>query len=138
VARITVKDALKDLPDPRYPSQIPNHMFIKPPKRFQGKIGKLGWGRALDYFRGGNSKEYKQYMRLDRYRLAPTIMGRSRVIHAFDDRIITVREEARLMGYPDYHIFSGNLDKQFNQVGESVPPPLSRAIARYVLEKYLS
>jgi len=137
-SRVTVEKALEDLPDPRYPCNIPNHIYVKPPKRFQGKIGRLGWNKALDYFRGGNLKEYKQFMRLHPFKLAPTIMGRSRFIHPFEDRIITVREEARLMGYPDTHLFYGNLDKQFNQVGESVPPSLARAIAEYILKEYLN
>jgi DNA (cytosine-5)-methyltransferase 1 len=33
------------------------------------------------------------------------------------------------MGYPDNHVFIGGRDEQYNMVGESVPPPLSRAIA---------
>jgi len=134
---VTVEEVLKDLPDPRYPNDIPNHHYIKPPKRFWGKISRLGWNKALEYFRGGNNREYKQYMRLHPHRPAPTIMGKSRFIHPYDDRILTVREEARLMGYPDDHIFHGTIDNQFNQVGESVPPPLSKAIAHYI-RKFLN
>ena len=131
----TVWDAIKDLPDPRYPNEIPNHAYIKPPKRFWNKMGRITWNKALDYFRGGDLREYKQYMRLHPFKPAPTIMGKSRFIHPYDDRILTVREEARIMGYPDNHIFSGGTDQQFNQVGESVPPPLAKAIAEYIYEK---
>jgi len=134
--RITVEEALTGLPDPKYPNNLPNHVYIKLPKRYQRKIYRLRWNQALDYYRGWGFKEYKQYIRLHPNKIAPTIMGRSRFIHPFEDRIITVREEARLMGYPDKYVFYGGIDKQFNQVGESVPPPLSYAIAKFILEKY--
>jgi len=135
-SKITVEEALTGLPDPKYPNNLPNHVYIKPPKRYQGKIYRLRWNKALDYYRGWGFKEYKQYIRLHPNKIAPTIMGRSRFIHPYEDRLITVREEARLMGYPDTHVFYGGIDKQFNQVGESVPPPLSYAIAKFILEKY--
>jgi len=45
-----------------------------------------------------------------------------------------VREQARLMGFPDYHVFLGSRDAQYNMVGEAVPPPLARAIASTLRE----
>jgi len=36
------------------------------------------------------------------------------------------------MGFPDNHIFLGGRDVQFNQVGEAVPVPLARVIAKEV------
>jgi DNA (cytosine-5)-methyltransferase 1 len=41
------------------------------------------------------------------------------------------------MSFPDDHVFLGGKDEQYNQVGEAVPPALSRAIARYLL-RYLT
>ena len=49
-----------------------------------------------------------------------------------------MREQARLMGFPDNHIFLGGRDEQYNQVGEAVPVPLAKAVAisvRLYLEK---
>jgi len=60
-------------------------------------------------------------------------MGSRRFVHPFEDRVLTVREQARLMGFPDDHVFLGTKDSQFNQVGEAVPPPLANAIARYIM-----
>jgi len=133
---VVVEDVLKDLPDPRYPNNIPNHIYIYPPKRFHNKIHRLRWGDSLEYFRGSDYREYKQFIRLHPKKLAPTVMGKSRFIHPYQDRLLTVREQARLMGYPDDYIFYGGIDEQYNQIGESVPPPLSRAIADYILDKY--
>ena len=69
-------------------------------------------------------------------RHAPTVMGSSRFIHPYEDRLLTVREQARLMGFPDYHVFLGGKDAQYDMVGEAVPPPLAKAIAGEVL-RYL-
>jgi DNA (cytosine-5)-methyltransferase 1 len=131
---IVVEEALKDLPDPRYPNGVPNHEYIILPERFRNRISRIRWGQSLDYFLGGNKREYKQYIRLHPRKLAPIVMGKSRFIHPYEDRLITVREQARLMGYPDNHIFKGGISEQYNQVGESVPPPLSRAIAKVIKE----
>ncbi|MCC6062763.1 MAG: DNA cytosine methyltransferase, partial [Desulfurococcales archaeon] len=89
----------------------------------------------LYIFEGAEGKRFYNYMRLDPYDLAPTIMGSSRFIHPFEDRLLTVREQARLMGFPDHHIFVGGRDEQYNQVGEAVPPPLAKAIASYIISK---
>ena len=133
---ISVGEAIGDLPDPRYPNEIPNHFYIPLPKRFRGKVSRVRWGEALDFYRGGGYREFKQYIRLHPKKLAPTVMGKSRFLHPYEDRLLTVREEARLMGYPDGFIFYGGVDEQYNQVGESVPPTLSYAIAKYIIERY--
>ncbi len=129
---ITVEEALEDLPDPRYPNNIPNHSYIPLPEKFREKVKRLKWGRSLEFFLGRNRREYGQYIRLHPKKIAPTIMGKSRFIHPYQDRLITVREQARLMSYPDNHIFYGVIEEQYNQVGESVPPLLSQVIANYI------
>ena len=55
-----------------------------------------------------------------------------RYIHPYEDRLLTVREHAKLMSYPDDYIFTGHIDSQYNQVGESVPPLISKLIAEEV------
>lgn len=37
------------------------------------------------------------------------------------------------MSYPDDHVFVGNRDEQYNQVGESVPVVFSTTIAREIM-----
>ncbi|MFC1574760.1 DNA (cytosine-5-)-methyltransferase [Gemmatimonadota bacterium] len=48
-------------------------------------------------------------------------------------RTISVREAARLQGFPDAVEFQGNHGDQFRQIGNAVPPPLARAIAENLL-----
>lgn len=51
-------------------------------------------------------------------------------------RRITVREAARLQSFPDYFSFCGTEQKQFNQIGNAVPPILAYKLALAVKESY--
>jgi DNA (cytosine-5)-methyltransferase 1 len=57
-----------------------------------------------------------------------------RPIHPTFPRVITVREAARLHGYPDWFRFSSVNWHGHRQVGNSVPPPIARAAARRLLK----
>jgi len=131
--RITVREAIGDLPPPNH-EYPPNHEPPSVSPRKQKKIGKVQTGKALIYYEGYGGKALPNLIRLDPDDLAPTVLGSSRFIHPYEDRFLTVREQARLMGYPDHHIFLGGRDEQYNMVGESVPVTLSSAIADVVLE----
>lgn len=56
-----------------------------------------------------------------------------RPIHPSENRVITVREAARLHGYPDWFRFHSTNWHGHRQVGNSVPPPLARAAATALL-----
>lgn len=56
-----------------------------------------------------------------------------RPIHPTFSRVITVREAARLHGYPDWFRFHVTKWNGFRQIGNSVPAPLGRAVGRSVL-----
>ncbi len=131
--RIIVKEALKDLPPPGdYP---PNHEPPPPlPYKKLKRISRLKWGSALIYYEGAGGRRLPNLIRLDPNRIAPTVLGSSRFIHPYENRFLTVREQARLMGFPDQFVFYGGRDEQYNQVGEAVPVPLANAIAEYILE----
>lgn len=55
-------------------------------------------------------------------------------IHYSLPRQLTVRESARLQGFPDSWVLMGSKTAQGRQVGNAVPPPLARAIAGAVRE----
>ncbi|HUA30713.1 MAG TPA: DNA cytosine methyltransferase [Streptosporangiaceae bacterium] len=52
--------------------------------------------------------------------------------HPEQDRTITIREAARLQGFPDSFTFHGDRTSQYDQVGNAVPTQLARAIAEEV------
>ncbi|WP_367316736.1 DNA cytosine methyltransferase [Agreia sp. PsM10] len=56
-----------------------------------------------------------------------------RPIHPHENRVVTVREAARLHGYPDWFRFHTTNWHGHRQVGNSVPPPLARAAALALL-----
>jgi DNA (cytosine-5)-methyltransferase 1 len=56
-----------------------------------------------------------------------------RPIHPREPRCITVREAARLHGFPDSFIFSPEHWHGFRQIGNAVPPPLAEAVAKKIL-----
>ncbi len=129
--RITVEEALKDLPPPNR-EWPPNHEPSNVSKKLLRRIYKARWGDALIHYRGSGGKLYPNMIRLHPKRVAPTVLGSSRFIHPYENRLLTVREQARLMSYPDNFVFLGGKDSQYNQVGESVPPKLAEVIARVV------
>ncbi len=128
---LTVADALRGLPEPGAPWP-PNHEAPPVTPKKLKRIARLRWGQAMVLYEGAEGRRLPNLIRLDPRRPAPTVLGSSRFIHPYEDRFLTVREQARLMGFPDNHVFLGGRDEQYNQVGEAVPPPLARAIARVV------
>ena len=49
-------------------------------------------------------------------------------------RTISVREAARLQGFPDGFVFAGTMNPAFRQIGNAVPPLMAAAIAEVMLE----
>lgn len=128
--RITAMEALKGLPEPN--GEVPNHEFVPMSPRRYRKALKLRWGASLVKYEGSGKKLYTNWVKLHPFRPAPPVLGNSRFIHPFETRLLTVREHARLMGFPDDHIFLGGREAQFDMVGEAVPVPLAKAIALFI------
>jgi DNA (cytosine-5)-methyltransferase 1 len=53
-------------------------------------------------------------------------------IHPTQDRTISIREAARLQGFPDRFVFHGSRSSQYEQVGNAVPVQLAEAVGREV------
>ena len=50
-------------------------------------------------------------------------------VHPTQNRTISVREAARLQGFPDHFRFAGgSISKHYEQVGNAVPVPVARAL----------
>ncbi|KAF9332302.1 hypothetical protein BG006_004822 [Podila minutissima] len=65
-------------------------------------------------------------------------MGKQgKVLHPNQLRVLSVRECARVQGFPDSFLFlsdTGNVATMYKQVGNAVPPPLAKALAIKLLE----
>ena len=72
------------------------------------------------------------YLRLNYDQPSGTVVNvrKSMWIHPTLDRAISVREAARLQTFPDSFEFCGTKDKQYQQVGNAVPPIMAKSIAK--------
>ena len=52
--------------------------------------------------------------------------------HPSQNRALTVREGARIHGFPDRFKFSGPLNSQYRQIGNAVPPRLARVFGEHL------
>jgi DNA (cytosine-5)-methyltransferase 1 len=54
------------------------------------------------------------------------------LIHPWEDRLLTVREGARIQSIPDYIRFVGSLNSQQQQISDCVPSILSYVLAKHI------
>ncbi len=83
----------------------------------------------------------KRYGRLARKGLCCTILTKcdphwGSYVHPLQHRTVTVREAARLQSFPDTFRFCNFISKQYEQVGNAVPPLMARRIAQ-ALKRHL-
>ena len=88
---------------------------------------KLGYGEATDVW--GRIDPNKPSNTL-RCRFSNPSTGR--YVHPVENRVISLREGARLQGVPDSWIFIGHSKSIARQIGNGVPIPLARAIAQSI------
>lgn len=94
--------------------------------------------------KGGQTEPISRFYKLNADGLSNTLRAGTdgargaftspRPIHPTLNRCVTVREMARLHGYPDWFRFNETKWHGARQIGNSVPPPLARAVARCVVE----
>jgi len=81
-----------------------------------------------------NSDLNRAMRRLNSNKISPTIVHNNcdHYYHPTENRRITIREMARIQGYPDNYIFCGSKSEQSRQVGNSVPIRLGNVLAKSI------
>ncbi|KAL3626531.1 hypothetical protein CASFOL_030080 [Castilleja foliolosa] len=85
---------------------------------------------AITFVKGTSTKPFG---RLWWDETVPTVVTRAephnqRILHPEQDRVLTVRENARLQGFPDYYKLLGPIKQRYIQVGNAVAVPVGRAL----------
>ncbi len=87
--------------------------------------------------RARRSDHTKRYGRLEHDGISGTILTKcdphwGSFFHYEQNRVISVREAARIQSFPDWFRFTGTQGDQYRQVGNAVPPLLAYAIATHI------
>jgi DNA (cytosine-5)-methyltransferase 1 len=121
-----------------------NHLVTKNAKRILRRYGHVRPGGNWEHIPARLMRNYANRMRCHSgiyHRLredAPSIVignfRKNMLIHPWQDRGLSVREAARLQSFPDSHCFLGSIGFQQQQVGNAVPPLLSKAVFEAVVK----
>lgn len=100
--------------------------------------------RRFSETKGGRTEPISRFYKLSNNGLSNTLRAGTdgargaftspRPIHPEHERCVTVREMARLHGYPDWFRLHETKWHGARQIGNSVPPPLARAVANVLIE----
>jgi DNA (cytosine-5)-methyltransferase 1 len=112
---VSIGEALKNIPEPEDNPEISNHTYSKFKLKFNGYLGNR---------------------KIDPNKPAPTVTARGDnkggvvvLHHPNNHRRMSARELAITQSFPIDFIFEGNRSSVYRQIGNAVPPLMSRAIA---------
>ena len=122
----------------RYANKINYQIFSK---LKQGEDGTSKNVQNIFPYKHRNHIFKDKYFKLDQNKPSKTITAHLRMdclshIHPTQIRTITPREAARIQSFPDDYFFLGSYLKTYMQIGNAVPPIMSKHIAK-VIKKYL-
>ena len=118
---LTVRDALKGLPDPYVPNNVPNHRLRDGGRPYPGHTGSP-FDEPSKALKAG----------------AHGVPGGENMI-AFPDgtfRYFTAREAARIQTFPDDYVFDSPWTEAMRQIGNAVPTRLAEAVGRSILAQF--
>ena len=135
----TVKDTIENLPPlesgQKY-ENIPNHSAMRHTEQMLKKMSYVKDGgdrRDIPSNLRPKTGDVRKYIRYNANRPSVTVTGDMRkIFHYSQNRALTVRELARLQSFDDDFIFEDSVISQQQQVGNSVPPLMAKAIANGV------
>lgn len=90
-----------------------------------GRHPKLKWDGQCPTLRAGTGSDKGSFQAV-------------RPIHPEEPRVITVREAARIQGFPDWFMFHPTIWHSFRMIGNSVSPLIAEPLLRLVLSKISS
>ena len=139
-------------PGDQYPEAFQHAMklFRERVKAFEKKSGKILVEGDEDYERIKKEtvppydpgKFPNKWRKMEGDQPARTLMahlGKDSYSHIHYDsnqaRTISVREAARLQSFPDGFVFQGPMNPAFRQIGNAVPPLMSKALATNIMEQ---
>lgn len=116
----TVRDALRDLPDPRKNTLVPNHKSQPGARAYPGHTGS-----PLD--------EPSKALKAGDH----GVPGGENMLRDLNGhvRYFTIRESARIQTFPDNYVFPGSWTESMRQLGNAVPVELARVVAASVRAK---
>ena len=152
--QLTVRDAIADLPSPPADGtchqSVPNHYR-------EARLSATNLARIRAVPEGGSRLDLPEHLQLDCHRSghrhldtysrlawdspSGTITARfdsftrGRFGHPVEDRSITLREGARLQGFPDKFIFLGNREEGARMIGNAVAPPLAKTFGASLMQQ---
>jgi DNA (cytosine-5)-methyltransferase 1 len=153
--RRTVREAIGDLPSPpmdfsAMPGDALHRRIRLSPKNLErlrlippgGGFEDLPVEMRVDCHKSGAARigHRSVYGRLAPDRPAATITARfdsftrGKFGHPWEERNITLREGARLQGFPDCHEFYGTQEEVAAQIGNAIPPSLAYAFGKALRE----
>jgi DNA (cytosine-5)-methyltransferase 1 len=158
-AYVTVRDAIGNFPPVEHGTEhpdkrkYPNHRAARLSPLNLKRIGHTGvqgrrtWPTELlpnCYANKQNGERYEGhsdcYTRLAWGDPAPGLTTRcisysnGRFGHPEQNRAITVREAARLQGFPNSFVFTGSLNSMARQIGNAVPVPVAKTFGRHFVK----
>ena len=134
-----VFEAISDLPklSSGQSSEIPNHNAMNHTDKMLTKMSFIKDGgnrKQIPSNLQPKTGDIRKYIKYNSKEPSICITGDMRkVFHYNQNRALTVRELARLQSFPDDFIFCGNKISQQQQVGDAVPPLVSKALAETII-----
>lgn len=88
------------------------------------KAKRLSWNGVCPTLRAGTGSDKGSHQAV-------------RPLHPVENRVITVREAARLQGFPDWFVFHNTKWHSFRMIGNSVSPLVSKSILQTIQNKLI-
>ena len=85
--------------------------------------------------RGGAPSGLKRLF-ADEPSLTITSAATREFVHPIEDRLVTLRECARLQTFPDWFVFAGSAASRIQQIGNAIPPMLARTIGEHIARNF--